>query len=109
MFLIHVQIDFCLHYPVEAWPYARFVSACECNEVIVKKKKKKRIQRLFLYLEEHFFLHLCGYNSLYIKVRKTTKGQKNELHTASVSHTVHVCSAQQSKAVSAFSEPFLRK
>lgn len=36
MFLIHVQIDLCLHYPVDVWPYAHFVLACECNEVIVK-------------------------------------------------------------------------
>lgn len=57
MFLIHVQIDLCLHYPVDVWPYARFVLACECNEVIAKQ----RIQMgVFLYLEEHFFLHLCG-------------------------------------------------
>lgn len=36
MFLISVQVDLCLHFPVDVWPYARFVSACECNEVIVK-------------------------------------------------------------------------
>lgn len=35
MFLINVQIDLCLHFPVDVWPYAR-VLACECNEVIVE-------------------------------------------------------------------------
>lgn len=52
MFIIHVQIDFSLHFPVDVWPYVRFVLACDCNELIVKQ----RIRRLFfLYLEEHFF------------------------------------------------------
>lgn len=38
MFLINVHIDLRLHYPVDVWPYARFVLACECNEVIVKRR-----------------------------------------------------------------------
>lgn len=38
MFLIHVQIDLCLHSPVNVWPYAHFVLACECHEVIVKQR-----------------------------------------------------------------------
>lgn len=38
----------------------------------------------------------------YVKLQRA----KKELHTASISHTVHVCSAQQSQAVSAFSGKF---
>lgn len=40
MFLIHVQIDLCLHYPVDVWPYGSFVLACEYNEVIVKLRRQ---------------------------------------------------------------------
>lgn len=46
MFIIHVQIDFSLHFPVDVWPYVRFVLACDCNELIVKQ----RIRRLFFFV-----------------------------------------------------------
>ena len=54
MFLIHVQNDLCLHYPVDVWPYAHFVLACECNEVIVK-----HTDGVFVF-GRTIFLHLCG-------------------------------------------------
>ncbi len=72
MFLIYVQIDSCLNYPVDVLPYARFVLACECNEVIVKQ----RTQMDFFVLEKHFFLHLCGRTVCILRYIKSTKGQK---------------------------------
>lgn len=56
MFLINVQIDLCLRFPVDVWPYAR-VLACECNEVIVELCAQTEV---FLYLEEHLCPHLWG-------------------------------------------------
>lgn len=56
----------------DVWPYACFVQAWvqwgDCKTVYTDGG--------FCILKKHFFLHLRGWNSLYIKVRKTTKGQK---------------------------------
>lgn len=64
---------------------------------------------LFEFGRTLFFFISVGKTVYILRYVKTTKGPKNKLHTASVSHTVHVCSALQSQAVSAFSEPFFEK
>lgn len=53
-----------------------------------------------------FFLHLCGWNSLYIKVRKTTKGQKTHCIQL-VSATQYMCvQLYKAKRFQLFQKPF---
>lgn len=105
MFLIHVQIEFCLHFPVDVRPYVCFVLVCARKEAIVKQHIRG-FWGVFLYLEEIMFLHLCRFNSLYIKVCKTTKGQKTNCIQL-VLATQNVCVLlNKAKRFQLFQNPF---